>query len=197
MKARTLTALSVLNDLRHAAYEALERKHRYPALLLLYSFIDICASLACEQPTVNNGTRFKSYVNRYGHTSGAVTVEDLWAARSTLLHSFSPLGRNTESGAARPIFYFAWPETSEAVRAVLDSKGYSDYLLLDVGHIKTISIWCFNAFWRRVQTEPDFEEVMLQNSEHLLKDLFQHGLEMELTAIETLVAKAGEGNRAS
>lgn len=189
MQPKMLTTLSVLNDLRHAAAEALARKHRLPALLLLYSFIDVCASLTCEDPKAKNGERFINYLKRYYLPNwDDVTPEDLWAARSSLLHSFSAIGRNTKSGAARPIFYFAWPEKKDAVRAVLDVKGYSNYVLLDVSDVKGISVWCFNSFLRRVQDEPDFENRVVSNSEHLLKDLFQHGLEVELTTIETLVA---------
>lgn len=189
MQVKTLTTLSVLNDLRHAAYEALGRKHRLPALLLLYSFIDVCASVACEAPDAGNGERFVNYLKRYYLPNwGDVAPEDFWAARSSLLHTFSPIGRNTKSGVARPIFYFSWPEKRDDVRAILDAKGHSHYLLLDVRDVDAVSLWCFNALWRRVENEPEFENTVIGNSEHLLKDLFQHGLEAELTNIEALVA---------
>jgi hypothetical protein len=81
---RTLSTLSLINDLRHAAFEALERKRKYPALLLFYSFIDICASLAQESPTAGNRCRFESFLARYALTTWSqYKPYDLWAARSS------------------------------------------------------------------------------------------------------------------
>lgn len=65
MNTRTLSALILLNDLRHAAMDALREKHKLPSLLLYYSFIDICASLAEEMPAKTNRDRFESYLRAY------------------------------------------------------------------------------------------------------------------------------------
>lgn len=188
MNPRTLSALSLLNDLRHAAFEALGRKHKYPALLLLYSFIDICASLAEEPPTKRNDARFQSFLSQYALSSWTLfRPYDLWAARSSLLHAYSPLGFHTEkTNGAVPIFYFIWPETETEVREHLVSRGYSSFVLIDVQTIKHIAVSAFNAMWSRIENEPTFEAIFLENAEHLLKDIFQHRLEEELVLLEDL-----------
>lgn len=190
MNPRTLSALSLLNDLRHAATELLsERKRKYPALLLLYSFIDICASLAQESPAKSNRARFESYVLRYALLNWTTFKPyDLWAARSSLLHAYSPLGEQTDkSNGATPIFYFAWPETEAVVRESLVSRGYSDFIVLDVQTIKHIAISGFNSMWSRIESDAAFEAIFRANAEHLLKDLFQHRLEQDLTVLDELV----------
>ena len=188
MNARTLSALMLLNDLRHAAMDALREKHKMPSLLLFYSFIDICASLAEETPAKTNRDRFENYLRAYALLNWqSFTPYDLWAARSSLLHAYSPLGDHTnKANSAKVIFYFAWPETKEEVHEAIVSRGYSNFYLMDVNTIKHVAISCFNGMWRRVDNEPDFELKFRSNSEHLLKD-FQHmQLESELTLIEDL-----------
>lgn len=188
MDARTLSTLSVLNDLRHAASEALDRKHKYPALLLLYSFIDVCSSLAEEPPGKRDGDRFQSFLSLYALSSWALFKSlDLWAARSSLLHAYSPHGRQTQKpNGAVPIYYFASPETEVEMREHLLSLGYSKFVLVDVQTIKHIAVSAFNALWSRIESDVAFKQIFLSNAEHLLKDVVQHRLEKELVLLEGL-----------
>src|SRR5690349_4608569 len=117
MSPETMSALTVLSQIREAAWDSVERKRKLPGLLLLYAFIDVCASLADEHATRSNSRRFKAYVERYGWQLHEASVAELWAARSALLHAFSPIGWNTKDRSLRPIFYFAAPEEEEHVRA--------------------------------------------------------------------------------
>jgi hypothetical protein len=190
MNPKTLSALSQLNDLRHAAFEAMERKHKYPALLLFYSFIDICAALSDESQTKDNRARFEGFLQRYALLSWkSFRPYELWAARSSLLHAYSPFGNHTaKADGAKPIFYYAYPETAPEMREALDSKGHSDYILLDITTIKHVAVSCFNSMWSRVQSEATFEQVFLKNAENLLQDLFQIRLEKELTLMSELIA---------
>ena len=174
MNAATLSALGQLNDLRHAALEALKAKHKYPALLLFYSFIDICAAISDETNERRNRTRFESFLRKYATLSNwsAYSTYDLWAARSSLLHTYSPLGDHTEPGkGARPIFYFAWPETKEEVDEALSQRGYQGYLLIDAETIKFVATDCFNSMWHRVENDPSFETLVADNARNLLKDV--------------------------
>jgi len=194
MNARTLSALSLLNELRHAAFDTLARKHKHPALLLFYSFIDICASLAEEPPAKSNRERFENYLSRYALSRWKTfRPYDLWAARSSLLHAYSPLGNHTDKlNGARPIFYFVWPETEEQMRALLVARGYSNFLLVDVNTIKHIAVSSFNALWMQIEKAPEFSQLFQRNAEHLLKDSHYIRIEEELTLLDDL-AKLREG----
>jgi hypothetical protein len=192
MNAATLAALSHLGDLRSAALESVQSKHKYPALLLLYSFIDVCAAVCDDGQPKDNRGRFEAFLLKHASltTWQSFTTYDLWAARSSLLHSFSPLGNHTKPGkSARPIFYFAWPETKDEVNEALRQRGYSGYLLLDIETIKWLAVDCFNTMWRRVDNEPAFEQLIATNSRDLLRNLFQMKFEAELLLLEKLASE--------
>lgn len=188
MEKRTLSPLILLNDLRHAAMDAMRGKHKLPSLLLFYSFIDICASLAQEEPARSNRERFESYLIRYALTNWqSFTPRDLWAARSSLLHAYSPLGDHTSKpNGAKPIFYYSWPEDPQQVSEAIHSRGYKEFLLLDVTTIKSLAITSFNSLWNRVKNERAFEITFQNNAEHLLKDFRHMQLEDELSLLEDL-----------
>jgi len=198
MNARTLAALSLLNELRHAALDTLARKHKHPALLLFYSFIDICASLAEETPAKSNCERFENYLSCYALSSWKTfRPYDLWAARSSLLHAYSPLGDHTDKpNGAQLIFYFVWPETEEQMRTLLLARGYSNFLLVDVSTIKHIAVSSFNGLWMRIENDPEFSKIFQGNAAHLLKDSHYIRLEEELTLLDELAKLREEQTQA-
>ena len=188
MHPRTFIALALLNDLRHAAMDALTQKHKLPSLLLFYSFIDICASLASGPLQKDNRVRFEAFVKDYALLNWRTyTPYDLWSARSSLLHAYSPLGHHTKKpNGAKPIFYYAWPETKEQMSIAANSRGYTDFHLIETSEIKHIAISCFNSLWSKIENDLAFEELVRANAEHLLKDLHHIQLENELTLIQEL-----------
>lgn len=186
---RTFTALALLNDLRHSAMDALSQKHKLPALLLFYSFIDICASLVSGHKKLTSRDRFEYFVKEYALTSWqVVTPYDLWSARSSLLHAYSPLGDHTRKlNGATPIFYYAWPETDEQMQAAVLKRGYTRFHVLDMSYIEHMAISCFNSLWFKVENDAEFELLFRANAEHILKDIHYIQLEDELTLIEELM----------
>lgn len=192
MDAQTTTAFLILNDFRHAAMENLKSKHKFPALLLFYSFIDVCATLADETKETTNQDRFKKYLINYATTISwkILTPYDLWAARSSLLHAYSPIGNLTAkaNNPARKIFYYAWPERKEQMFTAISNRGYTDFIILNVTDIKNIAIAAFNSLLSRVENDPPFSKIFAANAEHLVKDNNAILLEQELRTIEELTA---------
>ncbi|RZI33142.1 hypothetical protein [Pseudomonas orientalis] len=189
MNPQTFLALSTLNDLKSAAYDALAKRHKMPALLLFYSFIDICATLAKEgEKKTSNQDRFKNYLVKYHYSKWSLyTPYDLWAARCSLLHAYSPLGdHSTKASPPKTIFYYSWPEKKEVVHAAIAARGYENFYLMNTNDIKIIAIDCFNSLWRRVETDEVFELQFRSNAAHLLRDFNYIQLENELTFIEQL-----------
>ncbi len=186
MNSKTLSALILLNDLQHAAMDSLRGKHKFPSLLLFYSFIDICASLAEEVPVKTIRARFESYLRKYALSNwSAFSPHDLWAARSSLLHTYSPLGNHTgKPNGAKTIFYYAYPETKEEMHSAILAQGYSDFYLMDVNTIKHVAVSSFNGLWMRVESDVEFELKFRQNATHLLRNLHHLQLENELATIE-------------
>ena len=193
MQARSLVINTLLLDLTNAFLLLLERKHKYPALLNMYSFIDICAALANDGET-NNRVIFERYVRGLPMMSGKpFSPYDLWAARSALLHAYSPLGHHTaKSDAARPIFYYSWPERREEAEGVLRAKGYGGFILLEVEDVKWVAIDALAWLQHRVETNAAFESRFLSNAQHFLFDLQSFKLESELSLLEELDRKRRE-----
>lgn len=174
-------------DLKSAFLKLLESKHKNPALIILYTFIDICASLANESKKKNREI-FQSYLERYlVRRKPPFSNFDLWAARSSIVHSYSPIGNHTgKEKNAKPIFYYSWPEKKEDVETEIIRRGYSDFILLDIEEIKWVAIDCFNNFYRRIEDNAHFEDLVLNNAEHILSDLNSYRYENELLLIDEL-----------
>lgn len=188
MLPRTLTIITVLLDLKEAFSIQLKQKRKNPALLLIYAFIDICAAL------VNNGKSknreiFQTCVDEYAIMDGKpFNSYDLWSARSSLLHSYSPLGHHIgKISGAKPIFYYSWPERKEELESILIKKGYSNFTILKIEDIKWVAIDVLNSLMRKIEDNSSFEKRFLENAEHFLFDLQAFKLEAELMQIEDLV----------
>ena len=155
---RTYTILSVLNDLKDAFQTLLLKPNKHPALLVIYAFIDICASLASGHDKKTSQQVFVSYLDESltPGTKRVITPKQLWAARSALLHTFSPLGRHTGPDKSPPTFYYAAGEDRDSVRKNLKSRGYSAFTLLSVEEIAGIAIWAFNDMITRMERESAF-----------------------------------------
>jgi hypothetical protein len=136
IQARTLTILIMLGDLKHAFETLLREKRKNPALLNIYSFMDICAALANDGKTENRAI-FEGCLTEF-----AMMAQRPFNIRSVgravlAPHAYSPLGRHTEkANGAKPIFYYSWPERQDEMTTVLKARGYADFILLNVEDIK-------------------------------------------------------------
>lgn len=191
MQARTLTVVTVLGDLKNAFLTLLRGDRKNPALILMYAFIDICAALTNDGKTTNRDI-FEACLQNHGMMSGKpFSTYDLWAARCSLLHAYSPLGYHTEKPrGATPIFYYAWPERKEEMEATLKSKGYRDFMLLNVEDVQWVAIDVINSLLQHIESDPSFEARFLENSQHVLFDLQAFKLEAEWSMLQEL-AKRG------
>jgi hypothetical protein len=93
-------------DLHDAIEESYAKARYIPCLVLLYSGIDVAASL---EPSSGSGVgdRFKKWVDRYMLKSGSLkcTATDLFAARCAVVHTFTPESDLSKGGKARVMGY--------------------------------------------------------------------------------------------
>ena len=190
MQARTLTVVTILVDLKNAFLSLLKEKRKNPALVMMYAFIDICAALANDGKTENRAI-FESCVDNFTVISGKpFSAYDLWSARCSLLHTYSPLGHHTDKpSGAKPIFYYSWPERREEMESVLKSRGYTDFILLDVEDIQWVAIDVINSLLRRIESDAAFELRFLDNAQHFLFDLQAFKLEAEWSMLQELAER--------
>lgn len=189
MRPRTLTVMTMLLDLKAAALDLLRSEHRNPALLNLYTFIDICASLSNDGKKQNREI-FETYLTEYAVSAiwEFYTPYDLWAARSSLLHTYSPLGHHTnkEDNGARAIFYYSWPEKESDVKSALEQRGYSNFILIDAEEVKQIAIDAFNKMHLKIKDDVEFEQLFIDNAKHILPSLDKMRLEDGLSRIHKI-----------
>jgi hypothetical protein len=186
MQPRTLAISTVLLDFKDAFLTLLREKRKSPALIMMYAFIDICAALVNDGKT-DNPEIFQTCVDKHARMEGKpFSSYDLWAARSALLHAFSPLGRLTKPGRAKPIFYYSWDEPRQEVEAVIRAKGHTDFILLDIETIKYVAIDILNSIYDHIKSTPGFETRLLQNAKDFFFDLQAFKLEAELVMLQKL-----------
>lgn len=190
MQARTLTVVKVLLDLKQAFLDLLDHERKNPALLMMYAFIDICAALSNDGKTENKAIFEACVQNHAMMCDKPFSSYDLWAARSALLHAYSPLGHHAgKPGRAKAIFYHAWPDRKAEVEATLKSKGYNDFILLDIEDVKSVAIDVINSLVRHLDGDAAFEARFLENARDFLFDLQAFKLEAELSMLQELAER--------
>jgi hypothetical protein len=112
-------------DLITAVDEAFKKPAPLPAFILLYSSIDILASLTRPiTPEDTSGPIFKSWVKKYMIGSGSLAwnEEDIWGARCGLLHTYTIQSRSSRGGTARELHYISDREFAKFVQQQVDPK---------------------------------------------------------------------------
>jgi hypothetical protein len=98
-----------VNDFTQSIELLLNFGHNQPALILLYTAIDIFASLRrLETEADTNGCYFKKWVEDYMIVGSRrpFTSEDLWGARCGLLHTHTASSKVFRQGKARQLHYY-------------------------------------------------------------------------------------------
>src|SRR2546427_307789 len=90
----------------------LDAGHTLPALIVLYTAVDIFGSLLRpETEPETAGKYFKKWVDDYmlGRSQVTFTAQDLWGARCGLLHTHTASSRLSREGTAREVHYSHGP----------------------------------------------------------------------------------------
>jgi hypothetical protein len=114
-----------LEPLSQAIDACLKSDLRTPALILLYSAIEIAGFLDNEVPSAGSRRVFENWVKKYllPVKSLYCSAVDIYAARCGVIHTFTPESDLSKDGRAREILY-AWNRESEYVahRYITKSK---------------------------------------------------------------------------
>jgi hypothetical protein len=107
MEHKLIAALSKhMLDLHDAIEDSYGKSRYMPCLVLLYSAIDVAASL--ERSSGRGvGDRFQKWVDRYMLRNGSLSCSavDLYAARCAVIHTYTPESDLSQTGKARVIAY--------------------------------------------------------------------------------------------
>lgn len=109
----------------------LEKRLITPALILLYSAIDITSWLASDNPNASVRDCFTSWVKDYMLPSKPLECSalELYAARCGLVHTLTPDSRLVEQGGVRRIGYAWGTAKSNDLQRLINSTNWSDKLV--------------------------------------------------------------------
>ncbi|MGO9453539.1 MAG: hypothetical protein ACLQDV_21200 [Candidatus Binataceae bacterium] len=117
-------------ELFRAIDQCVSAKLMTPALVLVYSGIDVAAWLDCANPEkIKTGQRFVSWVSKYLPLGDELKCNalELFGARCGLVHNFSSESDLSRAGKIRQIHY-AWgssmPETLQELNDLTQMDGY-------------------------------------------------------------------------
>jgi hypothetical protein len=107
-----------------------------PALMLVYSAIDIAAGLAGADSEPSGRKGFAKWVNRYiaPQQTLSCSAVDLYGARCGLVHGFSPVSGLSQKQVAKRIVYALGDSEADKLRRV-NSLGQMDYLVIHAGDL--------------------------------------------------------------
>jgi hypothetical protein len=166
--------LARFNDFTICIQLLLDAGHTLPALVLLYSAIDVFASLVRpETEPDTHGGHFKKWAQDYMIGSSRLTIasEDLWGARCGLLHTHSPLSRDSREAKARELAYYRarapTPDMQQVLGSTLKSVRTRGELPVDVDVLYAAFQDGVRRFLADIQRDPELEKRAVHHSSKL------------------------------
>jgi hypothetical protein len=162
------------NTTRHlnAIDLCIKNKLRMPALILVYSGIDILAALNRPEGK-EEGTRkdFKDWCEKYMLSNQQLpcSSSDLYSARCGVVHSYSSQSRLTRNKEAKEIVYSWGNQSPEPLKDILNSIDYPAHVL----HVETlVDVFkaAVNDFLEEVGKDNSRIKLVLERAAKLFKD---------------------------
>jgi len=164
--------LERVNDFTQSIEILLNAGHIQPALILLFTAMDIFASLLrLETETDTNGGYFKKWVEDYmvAGSQRPFTSEDLWGARCGLLHTHTAESKVSRQGKARQLHYYrAHGAISPEQQQLFDSMAKThDKLFVDADLLYAYFIEGIRRFTVDIQADPELTKRVFHHSAKL------------------------------
>jgi len=156
--------IAKLGEVMRAAQLCLTNKLGIPALILIYSVIDIVASLERQG---NEGTQkgFVRWVVRYLAPGGGLpcTPTELYSGRCGVIHTLSGESDLFRKGKARRVCYAYGSAPLEALQEVLPMVGRDDVVIHADGLLALVSAG-INDYFAEVRSDPERGKVVAHNA---------------------------------
>lgn len=129
---------NILSHLR-AIDLCLKQHHRMPALILVYSGIDIFSSLM-RPIEKEDATRqdFIAWVEKYLHGNENISCDaiDLYAARCAVIHTYTATSSLSRNNKAKEIAYSWGNRTPESLQNIIDTTSIENVAVI---HIESLA----------------------------------------------------------
>ena len=161
-----------VNEFTIAIKLLLEAAHTLPALVMLYTAVDILGSLLRpESEPDTNGEYFKKWVEDYmiALSQVAFTSEELWAARCGLLHTHTASSRLSRQRKVRQLHYFRAKGASlpPAMQHAMSEASAHGKQFVDVDALCALFANAAQRFLVAFQSDAALEKRVLHHSTHL------------------------------
>lgn len=147
-------------QLKHGVRDLFASKHTLPGFLLLYTSIDIIASLT--RPKHVNATSskfFKEWVNGYMLPEGNLkcNAEDIWGARCGLLHTLTAESNMSRHKGAKMINYIGDIQATEEFQRRHDPESVKDIFEPTANFVEAFIKAC-DRFELKVHSDADLQD---------------------------------------
>lgn len=133
-----MTVRQAFDQILRAADLCFQNMMIIPALILLYSGIDIAAGLFTEDSDGEvRRKHFIKWVNHYIMPQGTLncTAEDLYGARCGLTHGFTPISNLSKKANARQIYYAYGTSDHKHLSKLITLVGMTDRVAIHANQV--------------------------------------------------------------
>jgi hypothetical protein len=161
-----------LAQLKSAVGDQFDARRTLAAVLLLYTSIDILASLTRQESAdATSGRLFKDWVNDYMLTESSLpcSADDLWAARCGLLHTLTAESDMSRAGRAKTLNYiYGDVSVAERVQRDKDPARASD-IFLSTSHLLETFLSACDRFAAEVRSNSDLQQRVYSHAAKLMR----------------------------
>ncbi len=158
-----------INEFTLSIEMLLDAGHKQSALIVLYTAIDIFASL-CRLETENDttGNYFKKWANDYiiAGSQLSFTSQDLWGARCGLLHTHTAASKVSREGTAREIHYYRGTPSAE-LKQRMELLAAQGKLFVNIDDLYARFVKGLDQFLTDIQRDSELEKRVLRHSAKL------------------------------
>ena len=157
-----------VNEFTLAIKLLLDAKHTLPALVLMYTALDVFGSLLRpESEDDTKGDYFRKWVDDYmlSHCRVPYSAADLWGARCGLLHTHTAASRDSRHGKARQLHYYrANVPLPVATQQAMKAADDEDRLFVDVDGLHSAFVAASHRFLTAVEPDSELKKRVLHHS---------------------------------
>ena len=151
-----------------------EAKLQIPTLILLYATLDIVAFIRTGGSDRQADARFRDFVGHYivKHLRG-ITKDDIWGARSAILHTAAPESSSSINLQAKEILY-SWGTASRAEllnQVLAQAPEPHKYVVMSVEDLMAALENGINEFIEDLDKDPDLYKVCMERAGKFYADM--------------------------
>lgn len=160
-----------ISQLIAAIRMCLKNEQYLPALILIYSGIDMAGWLDSDNPNERVDKTFTSWTDKYLLVSKKLecTSTDLYSARCGVLHRLNPDSRISETGNAKLIAYTYGTKTNILKDAIKNNNKASKYVAIHINDLFEVYLLGLKTFFNEIKKDDNRKSKISKKAERYYK----------------------------